>query len=153
MFRRGQEKQHEILVHAHARAHQFDIGLSTVLTTRSTLAPTDRILSPKGPFNHSCGWQVVARVGGPDDLPHHAPTLARTIDRWRDPIIAAILTGVSNATSEGTNRVIKLEGRKAYGFHNQRRRQRYTTTRTPRRPPIVTKGRSHSITIPQPRPG
>ena len=83
-------------------------------------------------------------------------TLARTLDRWRDPIIAAILTGVSNAKSEGLNRVIKLEGRKAYGFRNptnQRRRQRYATTRTHRRPPTVTTCRSHSALIPQPRPG
>jgi transposase len=83
-------------------------------------------------------------------------TLARTIDHWRDPIITAILTGVSNATSEGLNRVIKLEGRKAYGFRNptnQRRRQRYATTRAQRRPPTVTTSRSHPVTIPQPRPG
>ncbi|MGH3915041.1 MAG: ISL3 family transposase [Pseudonocardiaceae bacterium] len=82
-------------------------------------------------------------------------TLARTIDRWRDPIIAAILTGVSNATSEGLNRVIKLEGRKAYGFRNttnQRRRLRYATTRAQRRPPTVTTKRSRSATNPQPRP-
>ncbi len=83
-------------------------------------------------------------------------TLARTIDRWRDPIITAILTGVSNAKSEGLNRVIKLEGRKAYGFRNttnQRRRLRYATTRTQRRPPTVTTRRSQSVTTPQPRPG
>jgi transposase len=83
-------------------------------------------------------------------------TLAQTIDRWRDPIITAIRTGVSNARSEGLNRVIKLEGRKAYGFRNttnQRRRQRYATTRTQRRPPTVTTRRSHPVTIPQPHPG
>jgi transposase len=83
-------------------------------------------------------------------------TLAQTIDRWRDPLITAILTGVSNATSEGLNRVIKLEGRKAYGFRNttnQRRRQRYATTRAQRRPPTVTTKRSHPVTIPQPHPG
>lgn len=83
-------------------------------------------------------------------------TLAKTIDRWRDPIITAILTGVSNAKSEGLNRVIKLEGRKAYGFRNttnQRRRLRYATTRAQRRPPTVTTMRSRSATIPQPRPG
>ncbi|MCA1675427.1 MAG: ISL3 family transposase [Actinobacteria bacterium] len=83
-------------------------------------------------------------------------TLANTIDRWRDPLIAALLTGVSNAKSEGLNRVIKLEGRKAYGFRNttnQRRRLRYATTRAQRRPPTVTTKRSHPVTIPQPRPG
>ena len=83
-------------------------------------------------------------------------TLAHTLDRWRDPLTAALLTGVSNARSEGLNRVIKLEGRKAYGFRNtthQRRRLRYATTRTQRRPPTVTTHRSHSAPIPQPRPG
>lgn len=76
-------------------------------------------------------------------------TLARTIDRWRDPIINAILLGVSNAKSEGLNRVIKLEGRKAYGFRNpvnQRRRLRYATTRPSRRPPrTVTKSKSRNV--------
>jgi len=83
-------------------------------------------------------------------------TLARTLDRWHEPLITTLLTGVSNARSKGLNRVIKLEGRKAYGFRNptnQRRRQRYTTTRTQRRPPTVTRNRSHSVTNPQPRPG
>jgi transposase len=76
-------------------------------------------------------------------------TLARTIDRWRDEIVAAVLLGVSNARSEGLNRVIKLEGRKAYGFRNpvnQRRRLRYATTRSTRRPPqTVTNQRSHKV--------
>src|SRR5262249_23631015 len=65
-------------------------------------------------------------------------TLARTISRWQDEIIAAITLGVSNAKSEGLNRVLKLEGRKAYGFRNpinQRRRLRYATIR---QPPTVT---------------
>jgi len=89
-----------------------------------------------------------------DHLPE-LTTLARTIDRWRDPIITAIHTGVSNATSEGLNRVIKLEGRKAYGFRNttnQRRRQRYATTRPHHRPPTVTPHHSRPVTIPQPHP-
>lgn len=89
----------------------------------------------------------------------HVPelvTLAQTIDRWRDPIITAIELGVSNAKSEGLNRVIKLEGRKAYGFRNttnQRRRLRYATTRTSRRPPNVTKPRSRKVINRQHDPG
>jgi transposase len=74
--------------------------------------------------------------------------LARTIDRWRDEIINAVLLGVSNAKSEGLNRTLKLEGRKAYGFRNptnQRRRLRYATTRTTRRPPNVTTPRSPKV--------
>jgi transposase len=83
-------------------------------------------------------------------------TLARTIDRWRDEIINAVLLGVSNAKSEGLNRTIKLEARKAYGFRNttnQRRRARYATTRTTRRPPTATNKRSHPVTNRQHDPG
>ena len=83
-------------------------------------------------------------------------TLAKTVDRWRDEIITAIQLGVSNAKSEGLNRTIKLEGRKAYGFRNpinQRRRLRYATTRTHRRPPTVTNTRSHPVTDRQHDPG
>jgi transposase len=90
---------------------------------------------------------------------HHIPelpALARTIDRWRDEIINAVLLGVSNAKSEGHNRTIKLEGRKAYGYRNptnQRRRLRYATTRATRRPPTVTNRRSHPATNRKQDPG
>jgi len=83
-------------------------------------------------------------------------TLARTIDRWRHEIINTVLLGVSNAKSEGLNRTLKLEGRKAYGFRNpvnQRRRLRYATTRTTRRPPTVTNKRSHPVTNRKHDPG
>ncbi|MGQ0777925.1 MAG: transposase [Pseudonocardiales bacterium] len=81
-------------------------------------------------------------------------TLAKTLDRWQSPLITTILTNVSNAKSQGTNRVIKLEERKAYGFRNTtNQRRRHATTRTQRRPPIVTTNRSQPVTIPQPRPG
>jgi transposase len=76
-------------------------------------------------------------------------TLARIVDRWREEIINAVLLGVSNARSEGLNRVIKLEGRMAYGFRsavNQRRRLRYATTRSACRPPrTVTTSRSRKV--------
>ena len=45
---------------------------------------------------------------------------------------AAILTGHSNARSEGYNRLAKHEGRNAFGFRNpinQRRRIRWARTR------------------------
>ncbi|MEU8246038.1 transposase, partial [Nonomuraea sp. NPDC048916] len=61
---------------------------------------------------------------------------------------AAVILKVSNAASEGTNRVIKLVARIAFGLRNpanQRRRSRYATTRTTRRPArSVTKRRSRS---------
>jgi transposase len=69
-------------------------------------------------------------------------TLATTISCWEDEIVTAILTGVTNATSESLNRLAKLEARMAYGFRNpasQRRRVRIACTRGTRR-------RSHTAT-------
>ena len=65
-------------------------------------------------------------------------TLARTISRWEDQIVAAVLTGVSNARSEALNRIAKLEARQAYSFRNpanQRRRVRTACTRGRSRAP------------------
>jgi transposase len=68
-------------------------------------------------------------------------SLARTISRWEDQIVCAVLTGVTNARSESLNRIAKLEARLAYGFRNpanQRRRVRIACTRAP--------GAGHQIT-------
>jgi transposase len=73
-------------------------------------------------------------------------TLAATIDRWQQPIITAIRTGLSNAASEGHNRIVKHVGRVAFGFRNptnQRRRIRWACTRRTRPAPPRAK---------QPRP-
>lgn len=62
--------------------------------------------------------------------------LATTIETWWPQIEAFLHTGITNATSEGVNRVIKLEARNAYGFRNptnQRLRSRCATTRSTRR--------------------
>jgi len=59
-------------------------------------------------------------------------TPAQTVSTWRREITAAILSGVSNAGSEGHNRVIKTDARCAYGYRNpvnQRLRARLATTR------------------------
>jgi transposase len=90
-------------------------------------------------FTATCAGQVRDRLhrffswcAAHDHIPELV-TLAETISRWREPIAAAILLKVSNAASEGTNRVIKLVARIAFGFRNpanQRRRSRYATTRT-----------------------
>ena len=72
-----------------------------------------------------------------DDIPEIL-SLAKTISRWEDQIVAAVLTGVTNAASESLNRLAKLEARQAYGFRNpanQRRRVRMAYTRSTRRPP------------------
>jgi transposase len=58
--------------------------------------------------------------------------LARTVQTWWPPVEAFLHTGITNAASEGINRVVKLEARNAYGFRNpvnQRLRTRCATTR------------------------
>jgi transposase len=90
-----------------------------------------------------------------DDIPELV-TLARTISRWEDEIVAAVLTGVTNARSEALNRVAKLEARMAYSFRNpanQRRRVRTACTRSIRRSRAVTPRRSRPATGRQPDPG
>jgi len=91
-----------------------------------------------------------------DDIPELL-TLARTISRWEDQIVAAVITGVTNATSESLNRLAKLEARQAYGFRNplnQRRRVRIACTRGyRRRSRSATPKRTHPVTGRKPDPG
>jgi transposase len=63
-------------------------------------------------------------------------TLAQTISTWRNEIARGMLTGHSNAATEGINHLIKLVYRGAFGFTNvshQQHRSRYTASR-PTRP-------------------
>ncbi|MER5628333.1 transposase [Streptosporangium sp. NPDC002544] len=58
-------------------------------------------------------------------------TLAETIDAWWPETPAFITTGITNARTEGTNRLIKDAARVAFGFRNltnQRRRVRLHCT-------------------------
>ncbi len=90
-----------------------------------------------------------------DDIPELI-TLARTISRWEDQIVAALLTGVSNARSESLNRIAKLEARQAYSFRNpanQRRRVRTACTRGRSRPRRAVIRRSRLVTGRPPDPG
>jgi transposase len=91
-----------------------------------------------------------------DDIPELL-SLARTISRWEDQIVCAILTGITNATSESLNRLAKLEARLAYGFRNsanQRRRVRIACTRGTRRPSRTATGRrTRQVTGQKPHPG
>ena len=83
-------------------------------------------------------------------------TLARTISKWEDEIVAAVLTGVTNARSEALNRLAKLEARMAYSFRNpanQRRRVRIACTRAARRSRAITPRRSRQVTGRKPNPG
>ena len=52
-----------------------------------------------------------------DDIPELL-SLARTVSRWENEIVAAVLTGITNSVSESLNRLAKLEARLAYGFRN-----------------------------------
>ncbi|WP_261559427.1 transposase [Frankia tisae] len=61
--------------------------------------------------------------------------LATTVSTWWDRIEAFLHTGITNATSEGHNRVVKLDARNAFGYRNpenQRLRTRCATTRRTR---------------------
>ena len=91
-----------------------------------------------------------------DDIPEPV-TLARTVSRWEDEIVCAVLTGVTNAASESLNRLAKLEARLAYGFRNpasQRRRVRIACTRgRGRKSRAATSRRIRPVTGPEPHPG
>ncbi len=90
-----------------------------------------------------------------DDIPELV-TLARTVSRRENQIVAAILTGVSNARSESLNRIAKLEARQAYSFRNpanQRRRVRTACTRGRSRVRAQAKRRSRPVTGRPPDPG
>jgi transposase len=84
-------------------------------------------------------------------------TLASTVSRWEEQIVTALLTGVTNATSESLNRLAKLEARLAYGFRNpasQRRRVRTACTRGTRRPsPTATSSTKRTVTSRKQVPG
>jgi transposase len=57
-------------------------------------------------------------------------------------MILAIATGLSNARSEGYNRIVKHVGRIAFGFRNsdnQRRRVRSACTSQSRQAPLKTR--------------
>jgi transposase len=92
-----------------------------------------------------------------EDIPELA-VLASTISRSEDQIVTAVITGVTNATSESLNRLAKLEARMAYGFRNpanQRRRVRIACTRGTRQPRSRTTNgkKTHLVTNRQPDPG
>lgn len=67
-------------------------------------------------------------------------TLAETIDTWWPEIEAFCRTGITNAGTEGINRLIKDVGRRACGFRNpenHQRRVRFHCTRRSRRNPVL----------------
>lgn len=94
------------------------------------LAPDSRHVDP-GPsvISHRL-WRFLNLAAGTDSPEVHR--LAATIETWWPAVEAGLLTGYSNARSEGYNRLAKHEGRNAFGFRNvdnQRRRIRWACTR------------------------
>jgi hypothetical protein len=91
-----------------------------------------------------------------EDIPELV-TLAKTIARWEQQIVTAVLTGVTNAATESLNRIAKLEARLAYGFRNpasQRRRVQIACTRGKRRPPHTATSRAkRTVTKQKQTPG
>ena len=79
-------------------------------------------------------------------------TLANTIEKWKQPVIDAVLSGYSNAKAEAHNRTAKLVARTARGLANpanQALRVRMATTRTARAG-IKTRRRRQSLTATAP---
>ena len=77
-----------------------------------------------------------------------AHRLATTIEKWWPAIEAAILTGYSNARSEGNNRLSKHVGRNAFGFRNvtnHRLRVRWACTRQHRRASATNTGLPYQV--------
>ena len=89
----------------------------------------------------------------------HIPELAnfrQTLTNWRQEIFNTVLTGASNAGSEGVNRIQKLDARAAFCYRNptnQQRRARIATLRSKRRSQIVTRSRKRRVVEPQHVPG
>ena len=99
-------------------------------------------LAPTNPDHHMIRarlnnfYQQTAATDAPE-----VHRLAATIEAWWPTIEAGILTGHSNARSEGYNRLAKHQGRNAFGFRNpvnQRRRIRWACTRQHRRASAVS---------------
>lgn len=105
-----------------------DIGAAWAVKEllRQALAARDRHT-----IAHRLHHQTVALV----DLPE-ATWLAETIEAWQPEILGFLKTGITNARTEGINRLVKDTARVAFGFRsldNQRRRVRFHCTRQSRR--------------------
>jgi transposase len=68
--------------------------------------------------------------------------LATTIETWWPPTLLFLQTRLTNARTEGINRIVKDVGRRACGFRNpvnHRRRVRLVCTRRQRRAPAMNR--------------
>jgi transposase len=91
--------------------------LRFLLSLTRTSAPRSEISNRLFAFYYWCARADVPEI----------TRLARTIDAWWPQILAFIGTGITNARTESTNRMMKDAARIAFGFRNldnQRRRVR-----------------------------
>lgn len=105
------------------------------------LTVTRRHVTPDHSAIPAARHRFFAHVADHAHLPELV-TLAETIEQWWDGIETYLTTGITNAASEGNNRLIKLEARNAFGFRNranQRLRSRCATTWRSRREAHPTK--------------
>lgn len=94
-----------------------------------TLLALARTTPPRHQISHRL-WTFY-RCCADTDIPE-VHRFAETIQAWWPQIEAFIHTGITNAASEGVNRLIKLEARNAFGFRNpvnQRLRSRCASIR------------------------
>lgn len=72
--------------------------------------------------------------------------LAQTIETWQAPMVLAITTGLSDACSEGYNRIVKHVGRIAFGFCNPDNQETPSTVGL--HPPITAGATQDQTTTP-----
>ena len=97
--------------------------LRYLLALARTRAPRSEVSNRLFAFYHWCARADVPEV----------TRLARTIEAWWPQILAFTDTGITNAGTEATNRMIKDAARIAFGFRNldsQRRRVRLHCKKT-----------------------
>jgi transposase len=117
-----------------------DPGL-TILRTWIAKEQLRRLLALAGTATHRADRSVISHrlyrfyTWCADSGVPELERLATTIQTWWPCIEAFIHTKITNAMSEGYNRVVKLDARNAYGYRNpanQRLRTRCATTRRAR---------------------
>jgi transposase len=115
-------------IHAAWQGKELLRDLLGLAVTRSHVTPDHSAIS-------AARHRFFAHVADHAHLPELV-TLAATVEQWWDGIETYLTTGITNAASEGNNRLIKLEARNAFGFRNranQPLRSRCATTRRSRR--------------------
>jgi transposase len=102
---------------------------------RKNCATCSHWLAPPRTVTSSASDSTFSRTGAPPPNIDELSTLANTIETWWPAIEAFIYSGVTNARTEGINRLIKQVKRSACGFRNPtngHRRIRFHCTRNNR---------------------